>query len=360
MLGGLGPSSRLFGAALDHIMEVEVVTATGKIIRANEKENSDIFWAVKGAGASFGIVTEFVCRTEPAPGSAVHYSYSLTTGSWKDMSTTFQAWQRYVAQKDLSWKLASMATITEAGLAFSGTYYGTQEEYNVIASAPEFPGNQFKTKTLVFRDYLGLVGHWAEEAGLEIGGGLSAHSYTKTLTFNHCDLIPASVIDKVFQYFEDASKGTLIWFVIFDLAGGQINAIAHDATAYAHRDALFYMQSYAVNAFGTVTETTKSFLRGLNTTIYEGMKAAGENTDWGAYAGYVDLELPHPQQSYWRTNLPRLEEIKRKWDAGDVFHNPQSVLPGGVEVKTEAKVVVGKGGVVEKEGTKRKLKGFFA
>jgi FAD/FMN-containing dehydrogenase len=58
-IGGLGPSSRLWGAALDHIEEVEMVVANGDIIRANEKINSDIFWAVKGAGASFGVSYDF-------------------------------------------------------------------------------------------------------------------------------------------------------------------------------------------------------------------------------------------------------------------------------------------------------------
>lgn len=43
-IGGLGPSSRMWGTALDHIVEVEVVTSGGKIVRANEQQNSDLFW----------------------------------------------------------------------------------------------------------------------------------------------------------------------------------------------------------------------------------------------------------------------------------------------------------------------------
>jgi len=51
--------------------------------------------------------------------------------------------------------------------------------------------------------------------------------------------------------------------------------------------------------------------------------------DFGAYAGYVDPELVHPQKEYWRTNLPRLEKIKKEVDPGDVFWDPQSVRPAG-------------------------------
>jgi FAD/FMN-containing dehydrogenase len=44
MQGGLGPMSRMWGSALDHILEVQVVTANGSIVRASETENGDLFW----------------------------------------------------------------------------------------------------------------------------------------------------------------------------------------------------------------------------------------------------------------------------------------------------------------------------
>jgi Berberine and berberine like len=184
----------------------------------------------------------------------------------------------------------------------------------------KFPGNQDK-KTLVFKDWVGLVGHWGEEIALRLGGGISGPLFTKSLTFNGCYLIPDAAIDNICAYMDRTKKGTLIWFVIFDLAGGAVNDIAQDATAYAHRDALFYMQSYAVG-LKKVTNTTKNFLRGLNTLVTASIPGG---KDFGAYAGYVDPELVNGPLEYWRTNLPRLEQIKTLVDPGDVFHNPQSV-----------------------------------
>lgn len=333
-IGGLGPSSRLWGAALDHIEEVEVVLADATIVRASETQNSDLFWALKGSGAGFGIITEFIVRTEPAPGSLVRYSFSFTTGSWTDIASVFKAWQKFVSNKDLTRKLASTANVTEAGLIITGTFFGTREEYDAVMSSASFPGNASK-HTIHIKDWLGAVANWWEEVALLLCGGLPAHSYTKTLTFNGADLIPDSVVDQIFEYFEKAEKGTPLWFAIFDLAGGFVNTIAPDATAYAHRDALFYLQSYVVgvNPLGDVSSTSKAFLRGLNDVIVQGMRTAGENADFGAYPGYVDLELEHPQKDYWRYNLPRLEKIKAKYDPHDVFHNPQSVRPGGMEAK---------------------------
>lgn len=188
---------------------------------------------------------------------------------------------------------------------------------------------------IVFNDWPGLVSHWAENVALLLGGGLSAPMYTKSLTLNGQYLIPDEAIDKILAYLDRVEKGTLIWFVIFDLAGGAVNDVPQDATAYAHRDALFYMQSYAVGV-PSISNTTKSFLRGLNDVVKDGVPGG---QDFGAYPGYVDPELVNGQQEYWRMNLPRLEEIKSIVDPKDVFHNPQSVRPLGLEVVAEAKVV---------------------
>ena len=329
-IGGLGPSSRLWGAALDHVEEVEVVLADSSIVCASETQHSDLFWALKGAAAGFGIITEFAVRTEPSPRSLVQYSFTFTVGSWDGMASVFKDWQKFVSNKHLTWKFASTANVTEAGLIITGTFYGTREEYDAIMASATFPGKASKY-TIKVKDWLAGVANWWEEIGLLLAGGLPAHSYSKSLTFNGCDLIPDSVIDKMFNYFKSAEKGTLVWFAIFDLAGGFINTIAPDATAYAHRDALFYLQSYAVSGdpFSDVSSETKSFLTGLNSVIESGMREAGEKIDFGAYPGYVDLQLKTPQKDYWRYNLPRLELIKAKYDAGDVFQNPQSVKPNG-------------------------------
>jgi hypothetical protein len=224
-------------------------------------------------------------------------------------------------------------------MIISGTYFGSEAEYKAFDIKSKIGGNASE-KIIVFKDWLGLVGHWAEEIGLRLGGGIPAPLYSKTLTFNGANLIPDDAIDKVFHYLDKVEKGTLVWFVIFDLAGGAVNDIAQDATAYAHRDALFYLQSYAIG-LGSVSQKTKAFLTGINTTIKDGMPGS---EDFGAYAGYVDPEIPNGPREYWRTNLPRLEKIKASVDPRDVFHNPQSVGTSGSAgiLSKDSKPMVGK------------------
>lgn len=62
-----------------------------------------------------------------------------------------------------------------------GKYFGTKVEYETFDMSSIFPGNQ-DAKTVAFRDWLGLMGHWVETAFLQLGGGLAAPMYTKSRT----------------------------------------------------------------------------------------------------------------------------------------------------------------------------------
>ncbi|KAJ6477489.1 hypothetical protein DFH09DRAFT_951960 [Mycena vulgaris] len=321
-IGGLGPVSRQWGAALDHILEVEIVLANGTITRASATQNPDILFAVKGAAASFGIVTEFVFMTRPEPPTAVIYSYTLELGEHAGLAPTFAAWQEIVADPALDRKLASEVVVFELGMIISGTYFGTREEYDALNFEQRLTKNATAVSVSVLDDWLGVVGNWAETEALKLVGGVSGPFYSKSLTFKATTLIPATGIQALFDYIDSADKGTLIWFAIFDVEGGAVNDVAQNATAYAHRDAQFYMQTYAVGV-GSLSNTTTAFVTGMSDTVTNSMPGV----QFGAYAGYVDPKLTDGPQEYWGTNLARLQSIKAAVDPGDVFHNPQSVRP---------------------------------
>lgn len=63
--GGFGYLSRRFGLAVDNLEDVEIVTADGQVQRAAADDNGDLFWAVRGGGGNFGVVTQFRCRLHP-------------------------------------------------------------------------------------------------------------------------------------------------------------------------------------------------------------------------------------------------------------------------------------------------------
>ena len=140
---------------------MEVVLANGTITRASDSFQPDLYFvcrvflclpcdcfahlyllvlqAIRGAAASFGIVTEFVFQTNPEPPSTVQYSYSFVyaslsivhitdsrlvclsrIGDYRTLAQTFSKWQKVISQPNLDRKLASMLTITPVGLVISG------------------------------------------------------------------------------------------------------------------------------------------------------------------------------------------------------------------------------------------------
>ncbi|KAF1814622.1 FAD-binding domain-containing protein [Eremomyces bilateralis CBS 781.70] len=318
-IGGLGPPSRMWGTSLDHVVDVTVVTAKGDIVKASESENSDLFFALKGAGASFGIITEFRVRTHPEPRNVVEYTYDFTFGKHEDMASTFEVWQTLISDPNLDRRFASQFILHELGAVVLTVFYGTEGEYEATGIPARLP----KGGKLAFamEDWLGSVGHAAEVVGLQAVGGVPIPFYTKTLAFRKEDLIPRSGITELFKHF-GKDKGTIIWFTIFDLAGGAVSDVPQDKTAYAHRDKLFFVQSYGVG-IPTVSQKTKDWLNGVNTIIRDALP----NAPFGAYPGYVEPDLADGQEQYWGANLPRLKDIKKMWDPKDVFHNPQSVPP---------------------------------
>jgi FAD/FMN-containing dehydrogenase len=64
---GVGPLMGQYGLILDSLLSVKLITATGKLVTASETENPDLFWAVRGAGANFGIIVSATYRVYNAP-----------------------------------------------------------------------------------------------------------------------------------------------------------------------------------------------------------------------------------------------------------------------------------------------------
>ncbi|KAI0841496.1 Glucooligosaccharide oxidase [Hypoxylon sp. FL0890] len=317
-IGGLGPSSRMWGSCLDHVIEVEVVTADGTIQRASETENSDLFFALKGAGAGFGVITEFVVKTHPEPGDVVQYSFSLSLDSHKDLIDVFQKWQDLISDPNLDRRFGTEFVMHELGVIITATFYGTEDEWKATGIPDKIPvGNV----SIVIDNWLGVIAQQAEDAALYLSDLRSAFT-AKSLAFRPDETLSLDTITKLMNYIDDTDRGTLLWFLIFDATGGAISDIPMNATAYSHRDKIMFCQGYGIG-IPTLTQVTKDFISGITTTIQNNTVQT-----LTTYPGYVDPALQDPQVSYWGPNLNTLGQIKSKWDPNDLFHNPQSVKPG--------------------------------
>jgi FAD/FMN-containing dehydrogenase len=192
-IGGLGPTARQFGMALDHVESVQVVLANSSIVNASATEYPDIFFGIKGAGASFGIVTEFRVRTEVAPGTAVHYQITFNIEDTSSRAETFKAWQQFIAESTLSRNFSSQLTLAEGLLLIEGEYFGSLAEFEAFELESKFPANQGYNVT-VFDSWLALLGAWAIQLGEDLGGGIPGMS--NLYTGAYIDLRRANFLTK--------------------------------------------------------------------------------------------------------------------------------------------------------------------
>jgi hypothetical protein len=294
------------------------VTADGTIQRASERENSDLFFALKGAGAGFGIVTEFVVRTQPEPGNVLSYTYSITFASHSELGPVFQQWQDLISDPELDRRFGSEFIMQELGVLISATFHGTEEEYEATGIPDRIPRGRV---SVVVDDWLAVIAKQAEEAALFLSE-LSTAFTARSLAFTRDELLTPDTITDLMNFIDDADRGTLLWFLIFDVTGGAISDVPTNATAYSHRDKIMFCQGYGVG-IPTLNQHTRNFINGITDTI-----RAGTASQLTTYPGYVDPQLSNGQESYWGPNLATLSSIKSRWDPTDIFHNPQSVRPG--------------------------------
>lgn len=321
---------------MDHVVEVEIVTADGSIVRASEDQNADLFWAVRGAGAGYGVITEFVMRTHPDPGNVVQYSYVYSFGSAENLAKVFRLWQDIATDPTLDRRFGTELTFHTLGAMISGTFYGTKKEFEESGILDRFPSDG--KGNYVATSFLASLAQRAEHAAVRLSN-MPTPFFSKSLGFRPEEVLSWDSIFRIAKFVDGAYKRTPLWFIIFSATGAAVADVPMNATAYAHRDKIIFYESYAIGPPfipGSLPESDRQFLEDFHQVVQAELPDGGDPFQ-RTYPGYVDRELPEglAQQYYWGSNLPRLEQIKAKWDPLDMFHNNQSVRPATGKIVEE-------------------------
>jgi len=110
--GGFGWLTRLHGLSCDHVEGFTLVTADGSVLRADAHENADLFWALRGGGGNFGVVTEFDVRLHPLRSVVLGEGFS----GENEISSVLRRWRDYMPESpdNLRWSLSlRLAPLTE-------------------------------------------------------------------------------------------------------------------------------------------------------------------------------------------------------------------------------------------------------
>ncbi|KAG8769100.1 hypothetical protein FRC12_005175 [Ceratobasidium sp. 428] len=321
--GGFGLFSRVAGLLQDRVTAAEVVLANGTTTTASATKNSDLFWALRGAGASYGIVTQWSFATLAAPPTVISYfiEYTVTPLSPSDIATLMEKWQSVALSAPN--ELPVICTIKQAGgangtlfLEYRGTYYGTQSSFDSLTSdwaTLLSPGN---LTSQVHSWYDGLVA---------LSGPLSTSVPEQRVTIFAKSLFTKSPVTaaqwtSLLSYLGDQGlKSKLGWYIEIDRYGGGVAKLPADATSFAPPDAVLCFQFVTGLLLPPFPSDSIPFLNGMLSSLDPNPQAA--------YVSYVDSTLTPAQWKlqYYGSHYPRLLTIKRAVDPHNVFRFPQSI-----------------------------------
>jgi FAD/FMN-containing dehydrogenase len=299
--GGYGPLQTKFGLASDSLLGAEVVLADGRIVTTDAQEESDLFWALRGGGGNFGVVTSMRLR--------LHELDALLCGTilfpWAEARAVIGGYA--AAMKAAPAELAASLVITvgpdgEPALVVAPAWSGDPAEAPGLMRRLQGLGTPSMSRIAPMR--VGdLIGSLSEQ--LPAG----RHYEVATRWF---DDLPPDAIEALIAGFE-ARTSPLIKIVIHHLHGAGVE-VAPDATAFGMRRKHFTVLAYS--AWDGADAGNAPRHRGWATTLSRTLEPLA------LPGGYGNLLAPgntgQTAQAYGN-NGPRLRAVKRKYDPENVF-----------------------------------------
>lgn len=298
--GGLGFLSRKFGLTIDHVVGAEVVLADGQIVHTDAKTEPDLFWAIRGAGSNFGIVTEFDFEANEVS-NVVRAIQVFDAGKTSEF---VQNWGRLVE--------ATPREITSFLYLFPGkngpmaqavsVYAGDDVDAAAAALTPLGDAGPLLQQQAHIAPYPALV-PW--QGGPQAGGSeLSGRS-------GLVDHITPEVGDALAEILASRASAMLQIRAV----GGAVNDIRPDAMAYAHRT-----QNFSINAAGT-PETTATL-----DAIWSRLRPHLN----GLYLNFeTEPDADRVAEAFPAATLKRLRSLKRRYDPDNVFNTNFNIEPSG-------------------------------
>lgn len=304
--GGQSSLSRPWGLAADNLLEAELVDANGCLLYANARENSDLFWALRGGGnGNFGICTSFKFRTH----CINRVAYASINWNLCDLKPVLQAWQEYTlpCADDRLTPLLTIASGQQSLLMMQGVFLGTAEMLRCLLKRLLQAGSP-KQITIEEMPWL--------EAAARIGATQpdTPEPFKSVGPFINQPL-PDKGIEVLQQFISEPPTSSVSIF--FHGLGGAVAEVPENATAYFYRKALSNMSFYAT------WDSPEEANAGIHWV--ELLRLAMKPFTKGVYVNTQDLSIPNWPEEYYGDNFVQLTQVKAKYDPENVFHFPQSI-----------------------------------
>jgi FAD/FMN-containing dehydrogenase len=302
--GGMGWLARQYGLTCDNVISFEVVTADGGLVRADEDQNPELYWGLRGGGGNFGIVTEFEFRLQAVGIRALSVELDFPVDRaagvltrWRDLNATAPRQATFAA------------TVLDRTVTVGFVWVGDPDAGRRHARELRSLGRPVEERIAE----LSYVALQRREDSIE---GHALRRYWKGHYFRE---LPDAAFDGLLDHHPAVAASLQAY-------GGAIAEVPDEATAFSQRDVAF---EYVAAARWTdpaedadrVTQARKSaarlapFASGayVNTLTDEGAAGVG--------------------RAYSPAKLARLTALKNTWDPGNLFHLNQNIPPGPADVR---------------------------
>jgi FAD/FMN-containing dehydrogenase len=315
--GGFGWTSRKFGMSIDNLIGVDVVTADGQMRRASEKENVDLFWALRGGGGNFGIVTGFEFRLHALGPQVLS---GLLVHPFADAPKLLREYRSFVAEAPE--ELTAWVVLRKAPpLPFLPEQWHGREVMIMAVCFLGDPGEGEKALAPLRKlgqpiaDVIGPhpFAGWQQAFDPLLTPG--ARNYWKSHDFTE---LPDGLFAKLVDFAGRLPTAECEIFIAN--FGGAMARVPVDATAFAGRDAKFVMNVH------TRWQEARDDARciGWAREFYDATRPYASST---AYVNFLSEEDGERLSSTYGGNYARLSEIKAKYDPENVFRVNQNIKP---------------------------------
>ena len=308
--GGYGLTSRKWGLLIDRVLEFEIMDVNGNMLRANTNYNSDLFWALKGAGqGSFGIVTKF--KYELFKASDLITVITIKS-NFKEAFDNFQKWSVTDPSNSVTAILyANYELIASINFVIQG------EEKDKIISNIKLYFKNFSELIEKQMSFIEMILYFSNNKFIQKIEDLNkVNSHMIDQTYFHAKshfvkrLLTSEEINILLLSLSKFKTG----YVLFDVFGGKIAQIKQKDTAFVHRNGIIYSVQSCHDSKIADLSNLNDFDK--NTSFMHSNES---------YQNYIDESLDNALQKYYGNNLGRLRIIKRKYDPENYFCFPLSI-----------------------------------
>mmetsp|Transcript_21662 Transcript_21662/g.24175 ORF Transcript_21662/g.24175 Transcript_21662/m.24175 type:complete len:654 (-) Transcript_21662:71-2032(-) len=338
--GGYGGMFRTQGLAIDAVLEYEVVVANGDIVVANENTNSELFFALRGALPSFGIVTRFKIKVFDATNFyGGHIFYRLpeaeATQFQKDWFNTVLNTPDLINDENFMTRVSIQRDRDDMTLRYNLEiiFFGPDSvatkkmrllplinvdaidfypEYIAVDEPPLWPQDYEDYHTYMFEDDL------IRYEFVNVLQGYYRHGMVSNSRISQGNVLD-TLVDGYMPGFDVNNPITLFQFGELSIAGGKATTIASDETAFYPRENFDFF-------WGFFTAYLNTPFFDLGRTFYDGLadSLVHLSQDRGIYGNLNTIKFARPFDGLG-TNLPKLERLKSIWDPDNQFQRSWNI-----------------------------------